>query len=85
MDEPEADEPTAEWRLLKSEEREKVRDAIAGLPQRDRDLIRWLFFEGRTKDDVCRELNVDRGYLRVLFHRAKKRFRERFAAEEEQT
>jgi len=85
MDEPEADEPTAEWRLLKSEEREKVRDAIAGLPQRDRDLIRWLFFEGRTKDDVCRELNVDRGYLRVLFHRAKQRFRERFAAEEEQT
>jgi len=85
MDEPEADEPTAEWRLLKSEEREQVREAIAGLPQRDRDLIRWLFFEGRTKDDVCRELNVDRGYLRVLFHRAKQRFRERFAAEEEQT
>jgi RNA polymerase sigma-70 factor (ECF subfamily) len=85
MDEPEADEPTAEWRLLKSEEREKVRDTIAELPQRDRDLIRWLFFEGRTKDDVCRELNVDRGYLRVLFHRAKQRFRERFAAEEEQT
>lgn len=85
MDEPETDEPTAEWHLLKSEEREKVRDAIEGLPQRDRDLIRWLFFEGRTKDDVCRELNVDRGYLRVLFHRAKQRFRERFAAEEEQT
>jgi hypothetical protein len=58
--------PTAEWRLLKSEEREKVRDTIAELPQRDRDLIRWLFFEGRTKDDVCRELNVI-AVLRVLF------------------
>jgi RNA polymerase sigma-70 factor (ECF subfamily) len=65
-----------------SEERDKVREAIAGLPPRDRDLIRWLFFEDRDKDDVCRELNVDRGYLRVLFHRAKQRFRERFLAGE---
>src|SRR5262249_16711514 len=43
--EPHADEPSAEWRVLKSEEREKVREAIEGLPQRDQDLIRWLFFE----------------------------------------
>ena len=79
-EEPEDSQPGAEWRVLKSEERDKVREAIAGLPPRDRDLIRWLFFEDRDKDDVCRELNVDRGYLRVLFHRAKQRFRERFQA-----
>lgn len=78
--EPETGEPSIEWRVLKSEERVKVREAIAGLPQKDRDLIRWLFFEERSKDDVCRELNVDREYLRVLFHRAKQRFRERFAS-----
>jgi RNA polymerase sigma-70 factor (ECF subfamily) len=83
-DEPEAGEPSAEWRVLKSEERIKVREAIAGLPQKDRDLIRWLFFEGRAKDDVCRELDIDRGYLRVLFHRAKQRFRERYSAGEQQ-
>jgi hypothetical protein len=35
-------------------------------------------FEGRDKDEVCRELNVDRGYLRVLLHRAKARFRTGF-------
>ena len=81
-DEPETSEPSAEWRVLKSEERSRVREAIAGLPQRDRDLIRWLFFENRDKDDVCRELNVDREYLRVLFHRAKQRFRERFVGEQ---
>jgi RNA polymerase sigma-70 factor, ECF subfamily len=85
VDEPETDEPSVEWRMVKSEERERVREAIAGLPQRDKDLLRWLFFEDRGKDDVCRELNIDRGYLRVLFHRAKQRFRERFAAVEEQT
>jgi len=85
VDEPEADEPSAEWRVLKAEERVKVREAIAGLPARDRDLIRWLFFEDRDKDDVCRELQVDRDYLRVLFHRAKQRFRERFSSGEQQT
>ncbi|MDQ3212337.1 MAG: sigma-70 family RNA polymerase sigma factor [Acidobacteriota bacterium] len=83
--EPEADEPTAEWRVLKAEERVKVREAIAALPAKDRDLIRWLFLEERSKDDVCRELNIDRDYLRVLFHRAKARFRVRFSAGEAQT
>jgi RNA polymerase sigma-70 factor, ECF subfamily len=74
------DQPNAEWRFIKAEERTKVREAIEGLPQRDRDLLRWLFFEERDKDDVCRELGIDRGYLRVLFHRAKQRFYERFTA-----
>src|SRR5262249_36713025 len=85
VDEPQDEEPSAEWRVLQSEERDRVREAIAGLPERDRDLIRWLFFEERAKDDVCRELNIDRNYLRVLFHRAKQRFRERFTAFEQPT
>ena len=79
-DEPSAGDPSAEWRVLKAEERVKVREAIAALPQKDRELIRWLFLEDRPKDDICRELNIDRAYLRVLFHRAKQRFRERFSA-----
>jgi RNA polymerase sigma-70 factor, ECF subfamily len=78
--EPEASEPSAEWLVLKDEEVARVREAIAALPQKDRDLIRWLFLEERPKDEVCRDLNVDRDYLRVLFHRAKQRFRERFSA-----
>ena len=71
-------DPSIEWHVLKSEERVKVRKVIAGLRRADQDLIRWLFFESRDKDDVCRELQVDRDYLRVLLHRAKRRFRERF-------
>jgi RNA polymerase sigma-70 factor (ECF subfamily) len=81
MDEPEAGEPSAEWRVLKDEERARVREAIAAMPQKDRDLIRWLFLEERPKDDICRDLKIDRDYLRVLFHRAKQRFREQFAVE----
>ena len=78
-------EPTIEARVLKFEERVKVREAIAGLPQKDKDLIQWLFFDERNKDDVCRELKIDREYLRVLLHRAKQRFRERFISREEPT
>jgi RNA polymerase sigma-70 factor, ECF subfamily len=78
-EEPETGEVSAEWQVMKDEEREQVRDAIAGLPPKDKELIHWLFFEERDKDEICRELNIDRDYLRVLFHRAKQRFRERFA------
>jgi RNA polymerase sigma-70 factor, ECF subfamily len=79
-DGPEAPAPNAEWRVLQGEERTRVRAAMADMPEKDRELLRWLFFDDRSKDDVCRELNVDRDYLRVLFHRAKQRFRERFTA-----
>ena len=63
--------------LLISEETSKnVRRVLKSLPQRDRDLIRAIFFEERDKDDVCREFGVDRDYLRVLLHRAKDKFRQ---------
>ena len=77
---PAAGAPSPEWRILQGEERGQVRAAMAGMPEKDRELLRYLFFEERSKDDVCRELNVDRDYLRVLFHRAKQRFRERFTS-----
>ena len=66
---------------MAAEERAQVREALHGLPEKDRTLINWLFFEGRDKDDICRELHVDRQYLRVLLHRAKARFREQFMRE----
>jgi RNA polymerase sigma-70 factor (ECF subfamily) len=82
-DEPDRREPGAESSLMAAEEREQVREALAELPQKERDLLRWLFFEGRDKDEICRELNIDRNYLRVLLHRAKNRFRDRYGSSEE--
>lgn len=70
-----------EMSMLAGEERDQVRRALAGLPDRERNLIRWIFFEERNKDEVCRELNIDRNYLRVLLHRAKTRFREQYSGE----
>jgi len=69
----------AEAAIVAGEQRTRVRRALAALPQRERDLLTWLFFEGRDKDAICRDLHVDRNHLRVMLHRAKARFRETLA------
>jgi RNA polymerase sigma-70 factor, ECF subfamily len=75
-------QPGADSAIAAGESRERVRAALVALPQKERDLLTWLFFEGRDKDQVCRDLDVDRDYLRVLLHRAKNRFREQFTQQE---
>jgi RNA polymerase sigma-70 factor (ECF subfamily) len=75
-DRPDDRTPSAEMTILASQDRARVREALAALLQKEQDLLRWLFFEGRGKDEICRELNIDRNYLRVLLHRAKIRFRD---------
>ena len=54
---------------------EQVLKILSGLPARDRELLRAVFFEERDKDAVCRDIGVDRNYLRVLVHRAKDKFK----------
>jgi len=54
---------------------DQVRQVLDQLPEKDRRLLRALFLEEKEKDQICHELKVDRGYLRVLVHRAKQSFR----------
>jgi RNA polymerase sigma-70 factor (ECF subfamily) len=61
--------------MVNEEERSNVRNVLSQMPEKDRKILRWLFFDEREKGDVCRSLQVDREYLRVLVHRAKSRFR----------
>jgi RNA polymerase sigma-70 factor (ECF subfamily) len=75
----EAPAPSAEAVLVDRSERATVRKAILALPERERALLHSLFFDERPKDDICRDLGIDREYLRVLVHRAKVKFREIFA------
>jgi len=77
-DEPDERRPGAESTLLVGEEREKVQQVLSGLPKKDQELLRLLFIEELDKDDVCRTMNVDRNYLRVLLHRAKAHFKDRW-------
>jgi RNA polymerase sigma-70 factor, ECF subfamily len=67
---------SAEHNMMAGEQRGRVRQALGRLPEKEQTLLKWLFFEERSKDDICRSLNIDRNYLRVLLHRAKNRFRE---------
>lgn len=64
-----------EQALVGAQERERVRRVIGELPKRDADILQALFLDERSNDDVCHAFGVDRGYLRVLLHRAKEKFR----------
>jgi len=67
--------PNALSMVSADDTRRLVRQALDGLNERDRNLLRAVFLEERDKDEVCQELGVDRDYLRVLLHRAKGSFR----------
>ncbi len=66
---------SAEESVAVDEERAIVRKVLATLPQKEKQLLEWLFFEERDKDEICQTLGIDRNYLRVLLHRAKQRFK----------
>jgi len=64
-----------EGMLVTKQSAEQVRRILDAMPKRDRDLLRAIFLEDKEKDTVCREMGVDREYLRVLVHRAKDKFK----------
>jgi RNA polymerase sigma-70 factor (ECF subfamily) len=79
MSDPADSTEDSESRLVSQERKERVRKVLAELPEKDRNILRSLFLEERDKDEICREMNVDREYLRVLLHRAKSRFRAQYS------
>jgi len=56
----------------------RVRLVLETLPERDAEILRAVFLEEADKEEVCRRMGIDRDYLRVLLHRAKKVFRMRY-------
>jgi RNA polymerase sigma-70 factor (ECF subfamily) len=76
LDIPTWDNP--EQDVIKAQIRERVRRVVSELPRKDAAILRALFLEECTKDEVCEEFRVDRNYLRVLLHRAKEKFRGRW-------
>jgi RNA polymerase sigma-70 factor (ECF subfamily) len=57
---------------------QKVRQTLDALPEKDRCLLKAVFLEERSKDEVCRDFGVTRDYLRVLVHRAKQSFKSHY-------
>jgi RNA polymerase sigma-70 factor (ECF subfamily) len=70
--------PDAFALLVTKDTERAVREILDKLSDRDRSLLRDVILEERDKDEVCRELGVDREYLRVLLHRAKQSFKSFF-------
>ncbi len=60
---------------ISSETQRTVRKVLAQLPERDQAILRAVFLEEMTKDEVCGRFGVGRDYLRVLLYRAKEKFR----------
>jgi RNA polymerase sigma-70 factor (ECF subfamily) len=68
--------------VMSAQSATRVRSVLEGLSERDRRLLKAVFFEEQDKDEVCRDFQVDRGYLRVLVHRAKQTFKSQFMKRE---
>jgi len=78
---PEGNEPIdhtidMDGSLLAEENKKMVRVVLGELPEADRKLLKMVFLEEADRDEVCRIMNVDRGYLWVLLHRALLRFKD---------
>jgi RNA polymerase sigma-70 factor, ECF subfamily len=61
--------------MIAKQNEEKVRQILEGMPEKDRRLLIEIFLKERDKVEVCQEMGVNRDYLRVLLHRAKKSFK----------
>jgi RNA polymerase sigma-70 factor (ECF subfamily) len=65
-----------EREMVTAENQSRVKSLVAELAPKDRRILKALYLDERERDSVCREFGVSRGYLRVLLHRAKQRFRQ---------
>lgn len=65
-------------RMVRDEIAEQVHRTLERLPEQDRDLLRAVFLAEQDREEICREFGVSRGYLRVVLHRAKERFRQTY-------
>ncbi len=64
--------------FITRERKDHVAAVLKDMPEKDRQLLIAVFLNEEDKDEVCRRFNIDRGYLRVLLHRARLKFKALF-------
>jgi RNA polymerase sigma-70 factor (ECF subfamily) len=64
-----------EERAAVSELREKVREALDRLPERQRQVVLLRDVEGFSADEVCELVDIDPGNQRILLHRGRGKLR----------
>ena len=67
--------PSALNLLLTKDSQRIVHQILQDMQPRDLKLLKGVLLEDKDKEKICKELGVDREYLRVLIHRAKISFR----------
>jgi RNA polymerase sigma-70 factor (ECF subfamily) len=72
----------SEDELIKEQRRACVRGVVSTMDTRDRNILEAIFFKETPKAAICEEFGVDQGYLRVLLHRAKEKFRKAWPKEQ---
>jgi RNA polymerase sigma-70 factor, ECF subfamily len=77
---PEAEDGAmlADESLITAERKKAVAAILKDMPPKDREILRLVFFEDVAREEICRRMNADAGYVRVLLHRAKARFEAAF-------
>ena len=73
--EPADETESAELQCLSEERKGVIRKVMASLAQPDQQILRKYFLEELDKDEICKEMGIDRDYLRVRLHRALARVR----------
>lgn len=62
--------------LVNADLKRKIARVMSQLPEKDRNLLQAVYLDETDKAEICRRYHVEPGYLRVMLHRAKARFRE---------
>jgi RNA polymerase sigma-70 factor, ECF subfamily len=70
---------TAEELLLSRELRERIEEAVAALPDRQREVIVLRDIDGWSASEVCNVLEISESNQRVLLHRARVKVRDLLA------
>jgi RNA polymerase sigma-70 factor (ECF subfamily) len=65
----------AESQCLSEERKSLIRQVMAELATPDQQILRKYFLEEQDKDEICKDMGIDRDYLRVRLHRALHRIR----------
>ena len=73
--EPADESASAESQCLSEERKSMIRNVMADLAAPDQQILRRYFLEEQDKDEICKEMGIDRDYLRVRLHRALTRIR----------
>jgi RNA polymerase sigma-70 factor (ECF subfamily) len=64
--------------LLNEDLRREIWKMLKGFTEKKRAILKAVYLDEMDKDEVYSRFNVDAGYLRVLLHRARRRFRKAY-------